>query len=77
MLLTAQEVYEEISSCNKENLQNAVNSILKKINKGFKSKNRTLIVDASAADSDINFRSKKVTKKSIKDKDYKWARKQH
>lgn len=49
----------------------------KKINKGFKSKNRTLIVDASAADSDINFRSKKVTKKSIKDKDYKWARKQH
>ena len=47
MLLTAQEVYEEISSCNKENLQNAVNSILKKINKGFKSKNRTLIVDAS------------------------------
>jgi len=73
MLLTAQEVYEEISSCNKENLQNAVNSILKKINKGFKSKNRTLIVDASAADSDINFRSKKVTKNSIKDKDYKWA----
>jgi len=73
MLLTAQEVYEEISSCNKENLQNAVNSILKKINKGFKSKNRTLIVDASAADSNINFRSKKVTKKSIKDKDYKWA----
>ena len=30
MLLTAQEVYEEISSCDKDNLQNAVNSILKK-----------------------------------------------
>lgn len=45
----------------------------KKINKCFKSKNRTLIVDASGADSDINFRSKKVTKNSIKDKDYKWA----
>lgn len=30
MLLTAQEVYEEISCYNKENLQNAVNSILEK-----------------------------------------------
>ena len=76
-MLTAQEVYEEISSCNKENLQNAVNNILEKDYKCFKSKNRTLIVDASGADSDINFRSKKVTKNSIKDKYYKWARKQH
>ncbi|MBR0471269.1 MAG: transposase [Methanosphaera sp.] len=73
MLLTAQEVYEEISSCNKDNLQNAINSILKKINKGYKSKNRTLIVDGSSADTDINFGSKKVTKKSIEDRDYKWA----
>ena len=73
MLLTAQEVYEEISSCNKDNLQNTVNSILKKINKGYKTKNMTLIVDASPADSDINFKSKKVTKKSIEDKNYKWA----
>ena len=73
MLLTAQEVYEEISSCNKDNLQNAINSILKKINKCYKSKNRTLIVDGSSADTDINFGSKKVTKKSIEDRDYKWA----
>lgn len=41
MLLTAQEVYEEISSCNKDNLQNAVNSILKKINKTCKHSNKT------------------------------------
>lgn len=40
MLLTAQEVYEEISSCNKDNLQNAVNSILKKINKTCKHSNK-------------------------------------
>ena len=45
----------------------------KKINKCFKSKNRTLIVDASAADSDINFRSKKSNQEFNQDKDYKWA----
>lgn len=73
MLLTAQEVYEEISSCNKENLQNAVNSILKKINKKYKSSNRTLIVDGTPADVDVNFRSKKITKKSLEEKDYKWS----
>ena len=73
MLLTAQEVYGEISGCNKDNLQNAINSILKKINKGYKSKNRTLIVDGSSSDTDINFGSKKVTKKSIEDRDYKGA----
>ena len=73
MLLTAQEVYEEISSCNKENLKNAVNSILKKINKKYKSSNKTLIVDGTPADVDVNFRSKKITKKSLEEKDYKWS----
>ena len=38
MLLTAQEVYEEISSCNKDNLQNAINSILKRLIKVIKVK---------------------------------------
>lgn len=73
MILSAQEVYEEISSCNKDNLQNSVNSILKKINKSYKSQNRTLIVDGTPADLDVNFRSKKVTKESLENKDYKWA----
>ena len=73
MLLTAQEVYEEISSCNKDNLQNAVNSILKKINKTCKHSNKTFIVDGTPADVDVNFRSKKVTKKSLEGKDYKWS----
>ena len=59
MILSAQDVYEEISSCNKDNLQNSVNSILKKINKSYKSQNRTLIVDGTPADLDVNFRSKK------------------
>ena len=73
MILTSQEVYEEISSCNKENLQNAVNSILKKLNKKVKSNNRTFLIDATPGDLDVNFRSKKVTKKSLENKDYKWA----
>ena len=73
MILSAQDVYEEISSCNKDNLQNSVNSILKKINKSYKSQNRTLIVDGTPADLDVNFRSKKVTKESLENKDYKWA----
>ena len=38
MILSAQEVYEEISSCIKDNLQNSVNSILKKIIKVIKVK---------------------------------------
>ena len=58
MILTAQEVYGEISSCNKENLQNAVNSILKKLNKKVKGNNRTFFIDATPGDLDVNFRSK-------------------
>ena len=50
MILTSQEVYEEISSCNKENLQNAVNGILKKLNKKDKSNNRTFLIDATPGD---------------------------
>ena len=73
MVLSAQEVYEEISSCDKDNLQNAVNSILKKLNKGYKGENRTLLVDATPGDVDVNFRSKRITKKSLEHKDYKWA----
>ena len=73
MVLSAQEVYEQISSCDKDNLQNAVNSILKKLNKGYKGENRTLLVDATPGDVDVNFRSKRITKKSLEHKDYKWA----
>ena len=73
MILTAQEVYEVISSCNKENLQNVVNSILKKLNKKNKSHNGTFIIDATPGDVDVNFGSKKVTKKSLENKEYKWA----
>lgn len=50
-----------------------MNSILKKINKKYKSFNRTLIVDGTPADVDVNFRSKKITKKSLEEKDYNWS----
>ena len=73
MVLTAQEVYTEISDCNKDNLENAVNSILKKLNKKVKTPNRTFLIDATPGDVDVNFRSKKITKKSLENKDYKWA----
>ena len=38
-----------------------------------KSNNRTFLIDATPGDLDINFRSKKVSKKSLENKDYKWA----
>jgi len=46
MSLTNQEVYEEVSSCDKVNLPNAVNSILERDwYKVIKVNNRILIVD--------------------------------
>ena len=54
-------------------MENTVNSILNNLRNDYNRGVRSFIVDATPGDLNINFGSKKISKESLKDKDYKWG----
>ena len=73
IVLEAQEIYGRLSKVNPEHLENTVNSILNKLRNDYNRGKRTFIIDATPGDLNINFKSKKISKESLEDKDYAWA----
>ena len=57
----------------RNNWKNTVNSILNKLRNDYNRGRRTFIIDAAPGDLNINFKSKKISKESLDDKDYAWA----
>ena len=73
IVLEAQEIYDRLSKFNPVQLENTVNSILNKLRNDYNRGRRTFIIDATPGDLNINFNGKKISKESLKDKDYAWA----
>jgi len=73
IVLEAQEIYDRLSKFNPVQLENIVNSILNKLRNDYTRCRRTFIIDATLIDLNINFNGKKISKESLKDKDYAWA----
>lgn len=72
-VFTADQIYNKLSLLDVDALEKTVNSVLKSFTKRKRNEVKEFIVDATPADLNINFRSKKVTKKYLKDKDYAWG----
>ena len=73
IVLEAQEIYDRLSKFNPDQLENTVNSILNKLRNDYDRSRRTFIIDTTPGDLNINFNGKKISKESLKDKDYAWA----
>ena len=73
IVLEAQEIYDRLSKFNPVQLENTVNSILNKLRNDYNHGRKTFIIDATPGDLNINFNGKKISKESLKDKDYAWA----
>ena len=73
LVLEAQEIYDRLSRVDPDKLENTVNSILNRLRNDCRRGKRTFMMDATPADLNINSSSKKVSKESLKDKDYAWA----
>lgn len=72
-VFTQDQIYNKLSQLDVDALEKTVNSILRGYIKRKYNENREFIVDATPAELNINFRSKKITKKSLEDKDYAWG----
>lgn len=73
LVLEAQEIYDRLSRVDPDKLENTVNSILNRLRNDYGRGKRTFIMDATPADLNINFLSKKISKDSLEDKDYALA----
>jgi len=72
-VLSAEIIYNRLSRLDPVALENAVNGILNSLRNDYNRGVRSFIVDATPGDLNINFGSKKVSKESLEDKDYKWG----
>ena len=72
-VVSSDKIYNRISRLDPDKLQNTVNSILNKFINNNRRGVRSFIIDATPGDLNINFGSKKVSKKSLENKDYAWA----
>lgn len=72
-VISSDIIYNRLSRLDPKALENAVNGILNSIWKDNTNRVRSFLIDATPGDLDINFRSKHISKESLKDKDFSWA----
>ena len=72
-VVSDERIYNKLSRLNPVALENTVNSILNSLRNDYKRGARCFIVDATPGDLNINFGSKKISSKSLEDKDYAWG----
>lgn len=72
-VLSVDIIYNRLSRLDPVVLENAVNGILNRLRNDYNRGVRSFIVDATPGDLNINFGSKKISKESLEDKDYKWG----
>ena len=72
-VVSSEKIYSRISRLDPVALENTVNSILNKLRNDNRRGIRSFIIDATPGDLNINHGSKKISKKSLEDKDYGWG----
>ena len=72
-VLSSEIIYNRLSRLNPVALENTVNGILNNLRNDYNRGVRSFIVDATPGDLNINFGSKKISKESLEDKDFKWG----